>query len=390
MVQLLWLLLGLIVDGCTIVPDTDIDAADYLNRPAANAAACCNLCTQDPACGAAAFNGHNGGTCWLKYCGNDCKTVARVGVTAIRVRVPDPLPIPPDPCNPPLAAPPELAKDELSAATFNIQTQEATPWNPRKCPARKVITALGFPAFLGVQEMDVDMLKDIVGYGGHQVYFTLNGEFKGPVRPYLPEFQAKMDFCRLKVGPCNVWGVYDNCQGPGIQENQGFMLLYRNSSNLKVLQAGRFQFTVQEGCPRSEVVRNYEFGVFQIGGSKKVVVYANHLAWPQAGLTNTAQSKDLYLHAQANYRGTADRPWYIGQPSPFQLNVAGLPFIIIGDLNSFQNEGKWNLPDIQIDETAQWDWIINRGLQKRSSKKVSAQGATDHAYALVATYNFAW
>lgn len=33
----------------------------------------------------------------------------------------------------------------------------------------KVISALGFPTFLSVQECDVDMLKDIVQYGPDQV-----------------------------------------------------------------------------------------------------------------------------------------------------------------------------------------------------------------------------
>jgi hypothetical protein len=233
------------------------------------------------------------------------------------------------------------------------------------------------------------MLKDIVQYGGQQTYFTLNGEFKGIPRPYLPEFQPILDYCRLKTGPCNVWGQYDNCQGPAIQEDQGFNLLYRNSSYLSLMQAGRFQFTTQEGCPRSEVVRNYEFGVFQLA-SKPIVVYAAHLAWPQADETNTAQSKDLYVHALLNFNGAADRPWYQGDPENFQLSVAGVPFIIIGDLNSFQNQGKWNKPDVQVDETAQWDWVLSRGLPKRSSVQIPAQGATDHAFALAAVYNFPW
>lgn len=370
-------------------PNVDIDAADYTNMPAKSAEECCGYCTNDHACGAAAFNGFNGGTCWLKYCGNDCRTFASSGVTTIKVRDPDPIPVPPDACSPALAGPGELPKDFVSAATFNIQTQEATPWAPRKCPARKVISALGFPTFLSVQEVDVDMMKDIVQYGRSQTYFTMNGEFKGGPRPYLPEFSPIPDYCRLKTGPCNVWGVYDNCQGPSIQEDQGFNILYRNSSYLHLVQGGRYQFTTQEGCPRSEVVRNYEFGVFQLA-SKPIVVYAAHLAWPQADETNTAQSKDLYVHAMANYNGAADRPWYIGDPSKFQLNVAGVPFVIIGDLNSFQNQGKWNKPDLQVDETAQWDWVLSKGLQRQSSVKISAAGATDHEYALGATYNFPW
>jgi len=377
-------------DSCTLVVDTDIEAADYMNKPATSAAACCTLCTNDNACGAAAFNGFNGGTCWLKFCGDDCHTIPRTGVTTIRVRgKPDPIPIPPDACTPSLNGPHELTKDEVSAGTFNIQTQEATPWQPRKCPARKVISAMGFPAFLSVQECDVDMLKDIMKFGPQQTYFTLAGEFAGPIQPFLPEFVANKAFCRLKTGPCNVGGVYDNCQGPPIVENQGFMLLYRNSSNLRILQAGRWQFTTQEGCPRSEVVRNYEFGVFQIG-SKRIVVYAAHLAWPQADFSNSAQTKDFYVHAMANFNGASDRPWYLSNTSPFQLNVAGVPFVIVGDLNSFQNQGKWNVPSIQIDETAQWDWVISRGLPKRSSLRIPADGATDHAFALSAVYNFPW
>jgi len=91
------------------------------------------------------------------------------------VRAPDPIPTPPDACSPPLGGPHELTQDEVSGGTFNIQTQEATPWAPRKCPARKVISAMGFPAFLSVQECDVDMLKDIVNYGGQKTYYTLNG-----------------------------------------------------------------------------------------------------------------------------------------------------------------------------------------------------------------------
>jgi len=388
MVSAVWLLLAL-AEGCTILTNTDIDAADYINKPAANVEACCQLCSKDHACGAAAFNGFNGGTCWLKYCGEDCRTFASTGITTIKVRDPNPIPIPPDPCSPALGGPHELTKDEVSAGTFNIQTQEATPWAPRKCPARKVISALAFPAFLSVQECDVDMLKDIVQFGGQQTYFTLNGEFRGTPRPYLPEFNPITAYCRLKTGPCNVWGVYDNCQGPSIQQDQGFNLLYRNSTNLHLVQAGRYQFTTQEGCPRSEVVRNYEFGVFQLA-SKPIVVYAAHLAWPQADQTNSAQSKDLYLHAIANFNAAADRPWYMGDFGNFQLNVKGIPFVIIGDLNSFQNQGKWNKPDIQVDATAQWDWVLSRGLSRRSSIKIPAQGATDHEFALGAVYNFPW
>lgn len=297
------------------------------------------------------------------------------------IRPANAIPIPPDACSPPLNGPPDLEKDLVSAATFNIQTQEATPWAPRKCPARKVIAALGFPTFLSVQECDVDMLKDIVQYGPDQTYFTMNGEFRGEAAMFLPQFNPIVSYCRLKTGPCNVWGVYDNCNGPSIPANQGFNILYRNSSDLRLVIGGRFQFTTQEGCPKSEVVRNYEFGVFQLG-SKPIVVYAAHLAWPQADDTNTAQSKDLYVHAMANFNGIADRPTYIGQSGNFQLNVAGMPFVIIGDLNSFQNQGKWDKPDIQVDVTAQWDWVLSKNLATKSTAKISAAGATDHEYAL--------
>jgi len=120
------------------------------------------------------------------------------------------------------------------------------------------------------------------------------------------------------------------------------------------------------------------------------MVYAAHLAWPQADATNTQQSKDLYIHAIANFNGASDRPWYLGNPGNFQINVAGVPFLILGDLNSFQNQGKWTQSDIQVDETAQWDWVISRGLPKRSGIQVPTQGATDHSFALAAVYSINW